>query len=471
MAAVELKEQAARERVLALLRAFGWNATSFQLLEPGLRYWFHEHGCVAYVDTGRAWVAGGAPLAPEHQLRNVAEAFVQAARAERRSALFFATEERFVAQARYRQLLIGEQPDWDPQRWAASVEQNPGLREQLRRARAKGVHVAAVSAEELAPGSPLRAALERLIAEWLRAKPMPPMGFLVRVDPFQLMTERRLFVARRVAEGAQEVVGFAAVVPVYARQGWFVEDLIRAPRAPNGTMELLVDTALRDAAALGSGYLTLGLSPLSGGVHQLLRWASKYSAGLYDFRGVRAFKSKFRPAHWAPIYLSHPADMSAAVALYHSLGAFSQSGLWSYGVQALLRGPDLVLRVLGLLLLPWSLMLACLDGEWWFPEPWVQWSWVSFDLALALALFLASRRFRPWLSWALVLAVLADTLLTFAQALFFNVPKLVSAWGALGVLVGVLAPALALVVLVSSQRRLSALAQSREKGVKFVPTS
>lgn len=471
MTALAATDPATRERVLSLLRAFGWNATSFQLLEPGLRYWFHGQGCVAYVDTGRAWVAGGAPVAPQEQLAQVADAFVAAARVAGRSALFFATEERFAERVPYARLLIGEQPSWDPQLWAASVERSSSLREQLRRARAKGVVVSAVSAAELRPGTPLRSALERLISEWLRAKPMPPMGFLVRVDPFQLMSERRLFVARRAVGTEHEVVGFAAVVPVYARQGWFVEDLIRAARAPNGTMELLVDAAQRDAAALGSRYLTLGLSPLSGGVHHLLRWARKYSAGLYDFQGVRAFKGKFRPAQWSPIYLSHPRELSAAAALYHSLSAFAQRGLWSYGLHALLRGPDLVLRGLALLLLPWTLLLACLDGAWWFPAPWVQWSWVGFDLLLALALYVASRRFRPWLSRVLLLAVLLDTLLTLAQALLFNLGKLESVSGALGVLVGVLAPALALVVLSRAHRRLSALAQSREKGVKFVPTS
>jgi len=46
------------DRVLALLKRYGWNATSFQILEPGFRYWFlGDEACVGYVDTGRAWVA------------------------------------------------------------------------------------------------------------------------------------------------------------------------------------------------------------------------------------------------------------------------------------------------------------------------------------------------------------------------------------------------------------------------------
>ena len=452
-----------RLRVLELLRAFGWNATSFQVLEPGLRYWFAEQGCVAYVDTGRAWVAAGAPLAADEQMAPVAEAFVQAARRTGRRAVFFATEQRFVEHCDYAALLIGEQPVWDPQSWTAGLARNPSVREQLRRARAKGVQVERVSAEEVAVGSPLRPALEALIREWQLAKPMPPMGFLVRVDPFGFSAERRLFVARRAAQPGEreEVVGLAAVVPVYARRGWFVEDLIRSRRAPNGTVELLVDAAMRDAAALGSTYVTLGLSPLAGPVSLPLDWASRYTTALYDFRGVHAFKNKFRPASWSPIYLSHPHAESAALALYHSLSAFAQRGLLVFGLETLLWGPDIVLRGLALLLLPWSALLASLDTAVWFPQPWVQWAWVSFDLSLAAALFWLSLRFRRWLSRLLLGLVLADALLTLSQAASFNLPRVQSAGALLGVLVGILAPSFASLVLANSHRRLSALADSR----------
>src|SRR4051812_6127514 len=83
-----------RARVLSLVRRFGWNATSFQVLEPGYRYFFSDgDACVAYVDTGRAWVAAGAPLAADAQFAAVTEAFIRAARAVNRRACFFATED------------------------------------------------------------------------------------------------------------------------------------------------------------------------------------------------------------------------------------------------------------------------------------------------------------------------------------------------------------------------------------------
>jgi lysylphosphatidylglycerol synthetase-like protein (DUF2156 family) len=93
----DLGGDATEARVLALARRFGWNATSFQALEPGYRYFFpDEDACVAYVDTGGAWVAAGPPLADEARIAAIARAFVAAARQAGRRSCFFGTEERFT---------------------------------------------------------------------------------------------------------------------------------------------------------------------------------------------------------------------------------------------------------------------------------------------------------------------------------------------------------------------------------------
>lgn len=457
-----------RPRVLSLVRRHGWNATSFQVLEGGFSYWFEgDDACVAYVDTGSAWVAAGAPIAAEERLGAVAQAFVSAAARAGRGACFFATEQRFVAAEGFRHLLVGEQPVWNPGRWCETLERTPSLREQLRRARAKGVRVRVAEHGEYAAGAPLRRSIEALIASWQGSKAMPPMGFLVRVEPFELAEERRLFVATQETRdepagrggagaargGGQRLVGFAAVVPVYARNGWFIDDLIRAPTAPNGTTELLVDAAMRDAAASGSEYLTLGLAPLAGEVAPTLSLARRYAKPLYDFRGLWAFKAKLRPERWTPIHLSYPVEGSAFFAVYQSLRAFARRGLARYGVEALLRGPDIVLRALALALLPWTLLLASLPSERWFPAPWVQWAWVGFDLALALALLAWTRRCRPWLGRAVVIAVSLDACVTSAQALLFNARRIEGIGDAVGVLLAVSAPLVASFILANAERR------------------
>ncbi|MDC0679622.1 DUF2156 domain-containing protein [Sorangium atrum] len=438
-----------RERVLALLKRHGWNATSFQTLESDFRYWFHgDDACVAYVDTGGAWVAAGAPITAAEQLAEVAQAFVQAAAAEGRRACLFGAEARFCERVSWSAMLVGEQPVWEPARWGGVLRSSRSLREQLRRARAKGVVARSVSRGELEdPGSPLRGEVERLMARWASSRPMAPMGFLVQLEPFSFAGERRYV----VAEAGGAVVGFLAAVPVYARRGLFLEDLLRDPSAPNGTTELLVDQAMRAAAAEERLYVTLGLAPLAGPVRRGLRAARRIGARLYDFQGLYAFKAKLRPDGWAPIYLVVPPGGHGLVAIYDTLAAFSRGGLLRFGLATLLRGPAVIFEVLGWLLVPWTALLALAPAARWFPSPAVKWAWVAFDVGLAPAMLRLSRRYGQRLSLALAVLVTCDAALTLGQALLFNVPRARGAFEAAVVATAVAAPAVAAALLWSAR--------------------
>jgi phosphatidylglycerol lysyltransferase len=139
-----------------------------------------------------------------------------------------------------------------------------------------------------------------------------------------------------VAEREGKVVAFLASVPVYARGGWLLEDLLREPSAPNGTAELVVDTAMRALAAEGSRYVTMGLAPLAGAVGWL-RLARDSTRALYDFDGVRSFKAKLRPQAWEPIHLAYPEGGSANAALFDALAAFARGSLVRFGAETLMR--------------------------------------------------------------------------------------------------------------------------------------
>ncbi|KYF82203.1 hypothetical protein BE11_13835 [Sorangium cellulosum] len=438
-----------RERVLALLRCHGWNATSFQTLESDFRYWFQgDDACVAYVDTGAAWVAAGAPLATPERLADVAEAFVEAASAKGRRACFFGTEARFCRLVPWATMQIGEQPVWDPSRWAGVLRSSRSLREQLRRARAKGVIARALSPAELedASGS-LRRGVERLVARWASSRPMALMGFLVQLELFSFAGERRYF----VAEAGGAVVGFLSAVPVYARRGLFLEDLLRDPAAPNGTAELLVDQAMRTAAAEGCLYVTLGLAPLAGPVGGGLRAARRLGARLYDFRGLYAFKAKLRPDRWEPIHLAYPPGGHGAVAIHDVLAAFARGGLLRFGVATLLRGPAVVFELLGYLLIPWTALLALSPAARWFPSPAVKWAWVAFDVCLSLAMLRLSRRLRPSLLLLMAALVTCDAALTLIEALLFNLPRMRGALDLAIVGVAIAAPTVAAILLWSAR--------------------
>ncbi|HET9951134.1 MAG TPA: DUF2156 domain-containing protein [Candidatus Eisenbacteria bacterium] len=437
-----------------MLRAHGWNATSFQVLEPGFRYWFDgEDACVAYVDTGRAMVVAGAPIAPIERFGDVTRAFLAFAASRGRRACFFATESRFHEAMRWHAMRVGDQPVWAPEEWLETLGRSRSLREQLRRARAKGVAVRRLGAEELAPSHPTRAQVDTLIARWLATRPMAPMGFLVQVHPYAFPEERQVF----VAELGGRVVGLLGVIPIYSRGGWFFEDFLNDPAAPNGTIELLIDAGMRAATAAAIPYVTLGLVPLMGDVGAGLRIFRRLGASLYDFDGLRAFKAKFKPRAWDPIYLSYPPGASAWRSMLDTLTAFSRGGLLGYGVRTLLRGPAIVTRALALLLVPWIALLALPVSAAWFPSEAARWSWIGFDVLVGLALYRMSEWRHPRLADLVAAAVTIDAVLTLWQAVVFALPRHRTPRDLIVISVATLAPAVAAFLLwnVRAHRRLA----------------
>jgi phosphatidylglycerol lysyltransferase len=394
-----------RDSALALLREFGTEAMSFLALEPEMQLWFsegpHPRACVAYVDTGSAWVAAGAPIAEPSNRSAAANAFVRDARAAGRRACFFGIEQPELEG--FAHLLLGEQPSWNPAEWPDIVARHRRVREQLRRAAAKGVRVRKVLASDLSPGSVLRVACEALAREWLAFRPMPPMRFVVALEPFVFADEHRYFVAER----GDDVVAFLSAVPVYATRGWLVEDLPRSRRAPNGSIEMLIDAMMRDAASESvspyvSPYVTMGLAPLTGPVSTAFRLARFVGRPLYDFRGLRSFKERLRPSSWQSVWLAFPRSEMAALHVVESLRAFAGGSLVGFGLRTLgmlglhPSGPPWALAVP---LVPWTLLLAVVAfsgrADLLGYSAGVLLAWVVFDALLFAQLIRSAARPRP----------------------------------------------------------------------------
>ena len=166
-----------------------------------------------------------------------------------------------------------------------------------------------VEPAELTPGTPLRADVERLRAEWLAAR----------------TPQRRLAVRGHAAR-----------------------------RRPNGTTELVLDLALRTIAG-NAAWATPGLTPLTGGVSWSLRAARIVSRPLYDFEGLRRFRARLSPSRWIPIGLV--LDRGPALPLLADvLRAFAGGRLAAFAWRSLTRhsnGP-----IVGTAALLWATGLA-----------------------------------------------------------------------------------------------------------------
>jgi phosphatidylglycerol lysyltransferase len=268
---------------------------------------------------------------------------------------------------------------------------------------------------------------------------MHELKFMVHVHPFSLAAERRYV----VAEQAGSVIGLAVAVPIYQRAGWFLEDLIRDPAAPNGSAELLVDAMMRQVAAEGARHVTLGLAPLAGEVGPLLAFTRDHTRRLYNFPGVRAFKEKLKPGEWLPVYLSYPRSELGLLAMTDVLSAFAPAGLVSFALDSLVHQRTLATLVLAVLLVPWTIGLAVADTSIWFPSATIQWAWVAFDVLLIGLMLSLVRKWRARVAEWLAILTSLDALLTTLQVLLWNVwtARTVSSW--LLVLCGCAGPLLA----------------------------
>jgi phosphatidylglycerol lysyltransferase len=334
------------ERARALVLQHGWNAIAYQIVNVGISHWFAAAGdaVVGYVRTHRVCVVAGAPVCAADRLSAVLDEWEHFAASRGCRVCYFGAAGDAMASLQesrgHTGVPLGAQPVWHPTEWSAMVQTHASVRALLHRARNKGVRVSEWTRGR-ATSSPL---LLRCLQQWLDGRGLPPLHFLV--EPFTLhdLTHRRIF----VAELGEHAVGFVVASPVPARNGWLIEQFVRGTQAPNGTIELLLDHAMRTLADAGATYVTLGLVPLRPTPEDirtppplwlalLLRWMRAHGNRFYNFRGLDTFKTKFRPSSWEPIHAIVTAPVVTPPIMYAIAAAFTRQSPWRTGAIGLGR--------------------------------------------------------------------------------------------------------------------------------------
>jgi phosphatidylglycerol lysyltransferase len=299
------------KRARDIVLKHGWNSTCFQIVNPGIAHWFgdDEASVVGYVSSKDVRVVAGAPVCAADALPDIAAAFEDDAARHGESVCYFGAEARLESVLHdsplHSRVSLGGQPVWHPARWASNVDAKRSLRAQFNRARNKGVEINEWPVERAHNDPALRNCLEA----WLRTKGLPPLHFVIEPETLERLENRRVFVAER----SGTVEAFLILSPVPTRSGWLTEQFPHRPGAPNGTVELMMDQAIRKLGAEDYEYVTLGISPLSkraniqnsenpAWLRLLLAWMRKHGQRFYNFDGLDHFKSKLMPEYWEPVY-------------------------------------------------------------------------------------------------------------------------------------------------------------------------
>jgi phosphatidylglycerol lysyltransferase len=298
--------------LLRLQTLYGFNPHSLVSIAPGAMLWSSPDidGAVIYGEFGRVWLAAGDPLAPLEEMAELARQFAAHAKRKNRMVAFVPTSAAFarmVVPSDFTAVKVGASPYFDLQTWNPRGDSAKKIRAGVNQARRAGVSVEVIpeGIDEL-----LKKETAQLCMNWLGARrSATTFGWLVALDPF-LHSEYKKYFAARVNG---KLVGFLAASPIPARRGWYLEDVLREPDAPQGTATLLVVEALANLKAEGATLATLGTSPLTTDgpvdvptehrmVSRALDVASRRLGGFYNFDGLRRFKGKFVPSWWESEY-------------------------------------------------------------------------------------------------------------------------------------------------------------------------
>jgi phosphatidylglycerol lysyltransferase len=319
------------ERARRLVLDHGWNTTCYQILNAGIQRFHLDDAVVGYVRNHRTKIVAGAPVCPEESLPEVLRTF-EAASTD--SVCYFGAEERVFryasANGNYSYTVLGAQPVWSPASWIRAVHGDASLRAQLNRARNKAVVVSEWDRTS-ATDNP---ALRKVLGQWLSTRGLPEMHFLVEPDTLGFLSDRRVFVAERDGHP----VGFTVLCPIPDRSGWLTEQFVRGKGAPNGTVELMVDAAIRQIGAEGAEMVTMGMVPLSrrvprnpddpGWLRFTMNRVRAHGRRFYNFDGLEWFKAKFHPDRWDPIYAVSTEPRISVGTLNAIASAFTRIPPW-----------------------------------------------------------------------------------------------------------------------------------------------
>lgn len=317
-----------------LILRFGWHATAYQILNPGFQFWFSQQkdAVIGFVRFAGVRVVAGAPICASDRLAQVVAEFEQDALVTNEKICFLGCQTRLYSllaeTGNHSAIIVGAQPVWHPLHWPEMLAHRASVRAQLNRARNKGV-IAREWAGELETDLP---ALKECLKAWLDSRGLPPLHFMVEPQILTQLLDRRLFVAQR----GNRVEGFLVASPIPGRKGWLLELIARRPDSPNGTAEILVDNAMQTMCQEGSEYVTLGTSPLSQRAQGItltthyplwlrlaFAWARAHGSRFYNFDGLDAFKAKFHPESWEPIFAISNEPVFSLKTLFAITGAFT----------------------------------------------------------------------------------------------------------------------------------------------------
>lgn len=270
---------------------------------------------LSYGVKGQVWIAMGGPVGKSDEAEELVRSFLSYAKAHKAKASFYGLSPQFHQLAERFNLTClktGERALLD----LTTFSLDGKTRQVIRTHRNRHIKQGYVFSVE-GPGSVRRnlQVLRKISDEWLGYQTGGEKGFgLGRFDFHYVDRLPQAFV--RDAQG--KIVAFASLWPTADKSRIGVDLMRYGEDGPNGVMDYLFAEMFLWAKSEGYRHFDLNTSPAAGVsfsksapiLTTLATLAYEHGEKIYNFKGVRRFKSKFHP-EWEDVFMAVPKGSSA----------------------------------------------------------------------------------------------------------------------------------------------------------------
>ncbi|QFY62457.1 bifunctional lysylphosphatidylglycerol flippase/synthetase MprF [Rhizobium grahamii] len=281
---------------------------------------FSEKGdaFIMYGRQGRSWIALFDPIGERSALPELVWRFVEAARAAGCRAVFYQISPALLshcADAGLRAFKLGELAVSDLRTFEMKGGKWANLRQTASRAQRDGLEFEVIPPENVGSVMDDLAAVSNA---WLQDHNAKEKGFSLGAFETDYIASQPVGILKR--EG--QIVAFANILVTDAKDEGTIDLMRFSPDAPKGSMDFLFVQIMEYLRNEGFAHFNLGMAPLSGMSKRETApvWdrigstVFEHGERFYNFKGLRAFKSKFHP-QWHPRYLAVSGGGNPMIAL------------------------------------------------------------------------------------------------------------------------------------------------------------
>jgi lysylphosphatidylglycerol synthetase-like protein (DUF2156 family) len=273
---------------------------------------------ITFAIKGRVWLALGGPIGQDDEAIALVQAFLETAKSARAKPSFYGVGpafDHFVTTFNFRRLKTGERALLNLETYSLEGKSRQVIRTHRNRHIKQGFRVVVEG-----PGA-VRANLGRLTEisnSWLTYQAGGEKGFgLGRFDVHYI--DRLPLATVRAPDDT--IVAFASLWPTADKSRIGVDLMRYGDDGPNGVMDYLFAEIFLWAKAQGYKAFDLNTSPAAGVeisagapvLTTIAKLAYEHGENIYNFKGVRRFKTKFHP-DWEDVYMAGPRSSSAFMA-------------------------------------------------------------------------------------------------------------------------------------------------------------